>query len=364
MQDFDIAKYLRENYEGPFKTFQPLVNLPALKEESEEQLDSTVPYEGPDPHLDGLGSSFDQVAPVEEKITDLKFKVDLPSFGGISSQMKKFLNDKNIVAKDISVDFQEEYEFSAPTKEALQQLIMKFYAPGMQWDQEDINTAFNDIQPITPVEESDIQEVHTASKVFDLSDPESSEDALEWIYDNTDFEPETEDEDYELRHAQIEDIIGYVNEKISGHEIDYNMTDDDTIELTIKPTGATMKEDAYGPDTEQGQFDRMMGLINTSLEPQLPMLKKAVDKARQVGFNDKQIFGMLQTSPITGQSVKDLVDDGFDGQEIVDFFATDFSQNEEVTVSSSGVEMEEDTDNVTAADNAAYGADQEIGEPI
>ena len=277
MKDFDIAKYLRENYEGPFKTFQPLVNLPALKEESEEQLDTTVPYEGPDPHLDGLGSSFDQVAPVEE---------------------------------------------------------------------------------------SDIQEAGIVSKVFDLSDPESSEDALEWIYDNTDFEPETEDEDDELRQAQIEDIIGYVNQKLSGHEIDYNMTDDDTIELTIKPTGATMEEDAYGPDTEQGQFDRMMGLINTSLEAQLPMLKKAVDKARQIGFNDKQIFGMLQTSPITGQSVKDLVDDGFDGQEIVDFFATDFSQDEEVTVSSSGVEMEEDTDNVTAADNAAYGADQEIGEPI
>ena len=264
MKDFDIAKYLRENYEGPFKTFQPLVNLPALKEESEEQLDSTVPYEGPDPHLDGLGSSFDQVAPVEE---------------------------------------------------------------------------------------SDIQEAGIISKVFDLRDPESGEDALEWIYDNTDFEPETEDEDDELRQAQIEDIIGYVNQKISGHEIDYNMTDDDAIELTIKPTGATMEE-AVG--AEQGQFDRMMGLINTSLEPQLPMLKKAVDKARQVGFNDKQIFGMLQTSPITGQSVKDLVDDGFDGQEIVDFFATDFSQNEEVTVSSSGVEMNEDGDNVTKADMEAY----------
>lgn len=188
MKDFDIAKYLRENYEGPFKTFQPLANLPALKEESEEQLDTEIPYKGPDPHLDGMGSEYDQVAPVEE--------------------------------------------------------------------------------------------------------------------------------------------------------------------------------DAYGPDTEQGQFDRMMGLINTSLEAQLPMLKKAVDKARAIGFNDKQIFGMLQTSPITGQSVKDLVDDGFDGQEIVDFFATDFSQNEEVTVSSSGVEMNEDGDNVTAADNAAYGADQEAGEPI
>ena len=280
MKDFDIAKYLRENYEGPFKTFQPLVNLPALKEESEEQLDSTVPYEGPDPHLDGLGSSFDQVAPVEE---------------------------------------------------------------------------------------SDIQEAGIISKVFDLRDPESGEDALEWIYDNTNFEPETEEENEELHdaahYAAIEDIIDYINDKISDHEIDYNMVDDDenAIEVIIKPTGATMEE-AVG--AEQDQFDRMMGLINTSLEPQLPMLKKAVDKARQVGFNDKQIFGMLQTSPITGQSVKDLVDDGFDGQEIVDFFATDFSQNEEVTVSSSGVEMEEDTDNVTAADNAAYGADQEIGEPI
>lgn len=209
MQDFDIAKYLRENYEGPFKTFQSYADLKPLKEESEEQLDTEIPYKGPDPHLDGMGSEYDQVAPVEER-------------------------------------------------------------------------------------------------------------------DSMDYDD------------------------------------------SVNPFPSIMKdkEDAYGPDTEQGQFDRMMGLINTSLEPQLPMLKKAVDKARQVGFNDKQIFGMLQTSSITGQSVKDLVDDGFDGQEIVDFFATDFSMEEEVTVSSSGVEMEEDTDNVTAADNAAYGADQEIGEPI
>jgi hypothetical protein len=187
MQDFDIAKYLRENYEGPFKTFQPLANLPALKEESEKQLATEVPYEGPDPHLDGMGSEYDQVAPVEEE---------------------------------------------------------------------------------------------------------------------------------------------------------------------------------YGPDTEQGQFDRMMGMIDRTLETQLPKIKKAVDKARQMGLKDMSIFKMLQTNSLTGPSVQDLVDDGFDAQEIVDFFATDFSMEEEVTVSSSGVEMEEDTDNVTAADNAAYGADQEIGEPI
>ena len=60
---------------------------------------------------------------------------------------------------------------------------------------------------------------------------------------------------------------------------------------------------------------------------------------------------MLSTNSLTQQSVKDLVDDGFDKQDIVDFFATDFT-------------IAEDGDNVTAADNAAYGADQEIGEPV
>lgn len=66
MKDFNIAKYLRENYQGSFSMFQPYTDLNPLKEESEEQLDTTVPYEGPDPHLDGLGSDYEQEAPVEE----------------------------------------------------------------------------------------------------------------------------------------------------------------------------------------------------------------------------------------------------------------------------------------------------------
>ena len=146
MKDFNIAKYLKENYQGPFSMFQPYTDLNPLKEESEEQLDTEIPYEGPDPHLDGMGGEYDQVNPVEEA-------------------------------------------FSA----------------------------------------------------------------------------------------------------------------------------------------EQEKFDRMMGLIDRTLEAQLPKIKRAVDKAREMMISDKSIFNMLATNSLTQQSVQDLVDDGFDKEDIVDFFATDFS---------------------------------------
>ena len=315
MKDFNIAKYLKENYQGPFSMFQPYTDLSPLKEESEEQLDTEIPYKGPDPHLDGLGSEFDQVAPVEE---------------AIDGQVKK---------------------------------------------------------------------------TFDLSDPESSEDAYEWILDNiSDDEDvvESEEEDDEFRRAPIEDIVDIINDRLKNATIEiiddsvtphdemsqeyvewtkqnnlpemsadellyddsiqktteqeeylkdfinkWNNIDDESITLSI--TNTPQIKEAFS--AEQEKYDRMMGLIDRTLEAQLPKIKNAVDKARKMMISDKSIFNMLSTSSLTKQAVKDLVDDGFDPMDIVDFFATDFS-------------IAEDGDNVTAADNAAYGADQEIGEPV
>lgn len=76
MKDFNIAKYLRENYQGSFSMFQPYVDLNPLKEESEEQLDTEVPYKGPEPHLDGMGSDYEQEAPVEEEVGAEQEKFD------------------------------------------------------------------------------------------------------------------------------------------------------------------------------------------------------------------------------------------------------------------------------------------------
>lgn len=315
MKDFNIAKYLKENYQGPFSMFQPYTDLNPLKEESEEQLDTEIPYKGPDPHLDGLGSEYDQVAPVEEA--------------------------------NINED---------------------------------------------------------ATMRFDLSDPESSEDAYEWILDNiSDDEDvvESEEEDYEFRRAPIEDIVDIINDRLKNATIEIiddsvtphdemsqeyvewtkqnNLPEmsadellyDDSIEktpeqekylkdfinrwdstdesITLAIRNTPQIKEAFS--TEQEKYDRMMGLIDRTLETQLSKIKNAVDKARKMMISDKSIFNMLSTSSLTKQAVKDLVDDGFDPMDIVDFFATDFS-------------IAEDGDNVTAADNAAYGADQEAGEPF
>jgi hypothetical protein len=110
------------------------------------------------------------------------------------------------------------------------------------------------------------------------------------------------------------------------------------------PAIANEAEDSFmkgkGIVSQLDDFDRMMGLIDSTLESQLPKIKKAVDASRARGLKDSSIFNMLMSNSLTGPSVKALVDDGFDSQDIVDFFATDFSMEEEVSVSSSGVEME------------------------
>jgi hypothetical protein len=80
---------------------------------------------------------------------------------------------------------------------------------------------------------------------------------------------------------------------------------------------------------ESEDHDRMMGLIDTVLIPQLPKIKKAVDLARQKGLSDMAVLKMLSTNSLTRDTIEFLIDDGFDPQDIVDFFATDFSMQED-----------------------------------
>ena len=215
MKDFNIAKYLRENYQGSFSMFQPYVDLNPLKEESEEQLDTTVPYEGPDPHLDGLGSEYDQVAPVEE-VVDGDSLIDT-----LTQEYQEWLSQNNL--------------------------------------------------------------------------PQMSADEL--LYDYS----------IEKTEEQKEYLQNFIDRWDAASKMDI--------------------EEAFG--TEQEKFDRMMGLIDRTLEAQLPKIKRAVDKARDMMISDKSIFNMLATNSLTKNTVENLVKDGFDKQDIVDFFATDFSLENE-----------------------------------
>jgi hypothetical protein len=63
MKQFDIAKYLRENYEGPFKTFQSYADRKPLKEMDDDlgqQEAMPEPYEGDGHPIDGLGGDLDR----------------------------------------------------------------------------------------------------------------------------------------------------------------------------------------------------------------------------------------------------------------------------------------------------------------
>ena len=73
MKDFNIAKYLRENYLGSHGLLGKYVDLHALKEEevgNNKPVDE-VPYVGADTKLDGFGDEFDQVQPVSENENDI-----------------------------------------------------------------------------------------------------------------------------------------------------------------------------------------------------------------------------------------------------------------------------------------------------
>jgi len=366
MKDFNIAKYLKENYQGPFSMFQPYTDLNPLKEEIKGKF------------ADGGG--------IKKSPTEATIKMHINTYS--------VSDDPYEIAKELG----EKYGWSEKEIEKAESIIRKKY---IKEDGEEMagGRMMEDGGKVTDKELSSEKDV---TMRFDLSDPESSEDAYEWILDNISDNEDfviSKNEDYEFRQAPIEDIVDIINDRLKNATIDIvnnTITDeltqeyqewvkqnnlpemsadellyDDSIEktpeqekylkdfldrwdstddyITLAITNTPQIKEAFS--AEQEKFDRMMGLIDRTLETQLHKIKNAVDKARKMMISDKSIFNMLSTSSLTKQSVKDLVGAGFDPMDIVDFFATDFS-------------IAEDRDNVTAADNAAYGADQEIGEPV
>ena len=73
MQNFDIAKYLREHQLGSYGILNHYVDLKPLKEEddtTEVELNTEIPYEGPEDKLtgNGEGDKFEQAETVSEQV--------------------------------------------------------------------------------------------------------------------------------------------------------------------------------------------------------------------------------------------------------------------------------------------------------
>lgn len=121
---------------------------------------------------------------------------------------------------------------------------------------------------------------------------------------------------------QIADFFQYISTQIRNksnfgsmeEEFQY---DDDRDDVNPLPSLSPKYKGDYS--NEQDKFDRMM------------------DRAHEY---------IASVSPIVKKSIESLRADGFDDQDIIDFLATDFSNlEEEVSVSSSGVEMGEGANN-------------------
>jgi len=295
MKDFNIAKYLRENYLGSHAILGNYVDLHALKEEEETKLDTEIPYEGPERKVDGFGDKFKQTNAVEE--------VDEPPFGMPDKSEENPWMDE--------VDGTAAYKFGNWT--------CYYDYPGvLAWSYKDV--------PL--------------NKLAVYATPDWESDGTTPI--QIDIDEETQDK-MTLKQSEFADFNEYATamkpylDRIEDLESDFGslapvdegMNDDDS----VNPFPSLM------PD-EQGKFDRMMGLIDTNIEPRLGQIKSIIDGSREQGYADRTIFTVLARHPLVRNSIEALVDDGFEFQDIVDFFATDFSQNEEIAGYDAGVQME------------------------
>lgn len=71
MKDFNISKYLKEHNLGSYGVLNHYVDIKALKEEEDEvELNTEIPYEGPEHKLAGDGTEFKQAEIVSEYESD------------------------------------------------------------------------------------------------------------------------------------------------------------------------------------------------------------------------------------------------------------------------------------------------------
>ena len=329
MKDFNIAKYLKEHSLGSHGILGKYVDLQALKEEESglgQQKAMKEPYEGPEDPIDGLGGKLNRNMDVSMNEMDgddmenpwMKdvdgteaYKVgnwtcyydypgilvwsykDMP-FDKLAIYATPNYDGDDTTPIQIDVDGQNEDMM------ALNQGIFadfNEYAQAMMPYLNRIEDLESNWGSLAPTDEAKVQEVED----IDMNEYDQLLGAIESL----------------LRQGESsQNILRVVKDTLGMNE---GMEDDSFIQA--------QRDAASGFESED--HNRMMGLIDTILIPQLPKIKKAVDLARQRGLSDMAVLKMLSTNSLTRNTIKFLIDDGFDPQDIVDFFATDFSMQED-----------------------------------
>jgi hypothetical protein len=266
MKDFNIAKYLKENHLGSHAILGAYVDLHGLKEEQEMELDTEIPYEGPEHKLDGFGDEFQQANPVEEANKDDKDIL----------MSKLFAIQKKYGYKKARPD-QEEYENVriAPTVARIGNKIVEDGGIAISIESKVSRAAFADIKNLLqtkfPGWKIDPQSV-TKDDDFDTD----SKNVL--FFDIVKNQPVKED--------SVEEEVTVSSSGVEMEEID-SMDNDDS----VNPFPSLNRMGGYSD--EQDKFDRMLGLSHEYIGKVSPIVRKTIDALRNDGFNDQDIIDFL-----------------------------------------------------------------------
>ena len=328
MKDFNIAKYLKEHSLGSHGILGKYVDLHPLKEEETnlgQQKAMKEPYEGPEDPIDGLGGKLNRHMDVSMNEMD----------GDMENSWMKDVDGTEVYTVG---NWKCYYDYPGVLVWSYKDMpfdkIAIYATPNYGDDttpiQIDVNGENEDMMALNQGIFADFNEYAAAMKPYlnRIEDLESN-----WgVLAPTDDEAKVEEaEDIDMN--EYDRLLGAIENLLSQGETPQNIL------RVVKDTlgmNEGMEDDSFiqaqrdaASGFESEDQNRMMGLIDTILIPQLPKIKKAVDLARLKGFSDMSVLKMLATNSLTRDTIKYLIDDGFDPQDIVDFFATDFSMQED-----------------------------------
>jgi len=383
MKDFNIAKYLRENHLGSHAILGAYVDLHNLKEEEETKLDTEIPYEGPEHKLDGFGDEFEQDSPVEEA-EDGSFNVslmyaDYPSITDAEQRLatihlKKLVKSLGGIATITNDNF-DTVDFNVKGISSFEELQNAYNDVVENEDDDYIMLPSWDLEP---KEDSPVQELEKPEKIY----------SNDWMNNSID------DKRVGSWTCYYEDQMGtiyWVHDNIPGEHImvyatpNWDGAKGIAIEVQVDYGEHTLDQEVVGdpsyPDFESYAQD-MIPILNKveskyksgkyhdyidygdsmdtddSVNPFPSIMKEKEDDSFKMSggafdYEEDDRFASLGGDEIKS-AIKSLMDDGFDSREIAQFVVDTIrgfkSFKEEVTVSSSGVQMEGEEFKWTARD--------------
>jgi hypothetical protein len=378
MKDFNIAKYLKENKLGPHAILGGYVDLHNLKEEEEMELDTEIPYEGPERKVDGFGDKFKQTNAVEEaeggSFNVSLMYADYPSISNAEQRLatmhlKKLVKSLGGIAT-ITNDAFDTVDFNVTGISSFEELQNAY---NDVVENEDDDYTMLPSWDLEPKENSPVQE--DAAPPFGMPDKSKENPWMDEVDGTDDYKEGNWTCYYDYPGVLAWSYKDIPLSKLAVYATpDWNGDGTTPIQIDIDEKSQdqmTLKQSEFADFNEYAKamkpyLDRIEDLesnwgslapsndsmdTDDSVNPFPSIMKEKEDSMmfdKGWQYDDEEVSNDDRFADLGGDqiksAIKSLMDDGFDTREIAQFVVDTIrgfkSFKEEVTVSSSGVQME------------------------